>query len=173
MPDDPDPMPEGERPVAFVDLDGVLADVRHRLHHLTGRRKDWDAFFAAAPQDGLHPEGKAVVDRLGEDHEVVYLTGRPERCRADTEAWLARHDLGGHELVMRSGRDRRPAAVVKVEVIARRFAHRQVAVVVDDDDRVVAAMRRAGHPVLHADWERRLQEEAEALDAAQDADGRT
>ena len=173
MPEPTDPVADGERPVAFVDLDGVLADVRHRLHHLTGRRKDWDAFFAAAPDDDLHPEGKAVVERLREEHEVVYLTGRPERCRADTEAWLARHGLDGHELVMRSGRDRRPAAVVKVEVIARRFADRQVAVVVDDDDRVVAAMRRAGHAVLHADWERRLEEEAAALDAAQESEGRT
>lgn len=161
------------RPVAFVDIDGVVADVRHRLHHLTGRPKDWDAFFAAAPDDGLHPEGKAVVDRLREEHQVVYLTGRPERCRADTEAWLSRHGLDGHELIMRSGRDRRPAAVVKVEVIARRFADREVAVVVDDDDRVVAAMRQAGYTVLHADWERRLQEEAAALDQAQEAEGRT
>jgi phosphoglycolate phosphatase-like HAD superfamily hydrolase len=166
--------PRAEQPpVAFVDLDGVLADVRHRLHHVTRRPKDWDAFFAAAARDGLHPEGKAVVERLRQDHQVVYLTGRPERCRADTEAWLARHGLDGHELVMRSSRDRRPAATVKVEVIARRFGDREVAIVVDDDDRVVAAMRAAGHPVLHADWEQRLAAEAAALDAAQEVDGRT
>lgn len=173
MPDSADTAADEPRPLAFVDLDGVLADVRHRLHHLTGRRKDWDAFFAAAPDDALHPAGRAVVERLREDHEVVYLTGRPERCRADTEAWLARHGLDGHELVMRSGRDRRPAAVVKVETIAGRYPDRRVAVVVDDDDRVVAAMRRAGHAVLHADWERRLAEEAAALDEAQEAEGRT
>lgn len=170
MADAPEP---DQRPVAFVDLDGVLADVRHRLRHVARRPKDWDAFFAAAVRDPLHPEGKAVVERLRQDHEVVYLTGRPERCRADTEAWLARHDLDGHEIVMRSGRDRRPAAVVKVEVLHRRFADREVAVVVDDDDRVVAAMRDAGFPVLHADWEQRLAAEDAALDAAQEADGRT
>lgn len=162
-----------DRPLAFVDLDGVLADVRHRLHHLTGRRKDWDAFFAAAPHDPLHPEGQAVVEQLRPDHEVVYLTGRPERCRADTERWLAQHGLDGHELVMRSGRDRRPAAVVKVETIARRYPGRSVAVVVDDDDRVVAAMREAGHAVLHADWEQRLAEADAALEAAQEEEGRT
>ena len=160
-------------PVAFVDLDGVLADVRHRLHHVTDRPNDWDAFFAAAPRDGLHPEGKAVVEHLRQEHEVVYLTGRPERCRADTVAWLAEHGLDGHELIMRSSRDRRPAAVVKVEVIARRFGDRDVAMVVDDDDRVVAAMRAAGHLVLHADWEARLAAEDAALDAAQEAEGRT
>ena len=39
---------DSERPLAIVDLDGVVADVRHRLHHLEGRRKDWGRFFAAA-----------------------------------------------------------------------------------------------------------------------------
>ena len=73
------------RPLAIVDLDGVVADVRHRLHHLTGRRKDWDAFFAAAPDDPPHPEGLAVVQRLEVDHDVIYLTGRPERCRRGLE----------------------------------------------------------------------------------------
>lgn len=45
--------------------------------------------------------------------------------------------------------------------------------VVDDDDRVVAAMRRAGRPVLHADWEQRLAEADAALEAAQQEEGRT
>jgi len=161
------------RPLAVVDLDGVVADVRHRLHHLTGRRKDWDAFFAAAPQDPPHPEGLAVVERLQQDHDVVYLTGRPERCRADTEAWLERHGIGGHPLHMRSGRDRRPAAQVKPELLRRIADGRQVAVVVDDDDRVVEALRRAGYPVLHADWERRAADEDAALHRAQEEQGRT
>jgi hypothetical protein len=49
------------RPLAIFDIDGVLADVRHRVHHLEGRRKDWGAFFQAAPRDGLHPEGLALA----------------------------------------------------------------------------------------------------------------
>lgn len=36
-----------------------------------------------------------------------------------------------------------------------------------------AAVRQAGHPVLHADWEHRLAEADAALDAAQEEDGRT
>lgn len=161
------------RPLAIVDLDGVVADVRHRLVHLTGRRKDWDAFFAAAVDDPPHPEGIAVVERLRKDHDVVYLTGRPERCRADTEAWLERNGIGGPPLHMRSGRDRRPAAVVKPELLRTIAQGREVAVVVDDDERVVEAMRRAGYQVLHADWEQRAAEEEAALERAQEEQGRT
>ena len=65
-----------DRPLTIVDIDGVLADMRHRLHHLHGPRKDWRAFFAAARHDEPHPEGLAVVERLREDHERVFLTGR-------------------------------------------------------------------------------------------------
>lgn len=161
------------RPLAIVDLDGVVADVRHRLHHIERRPKDWDAFFDAAPDDPPHPEGLAVVQRLEEDHEVVYLTGRPERCRDDTLRWLDEHGIGGHELLMRTGRDRRPAAQVKVEVLRRRSRDRTVGIVVDDDDRVVAAMRKAGFPVLHADWDKRDVYQEATLERAQEEEGRT
>jgi hypothetical protein len=167
------PPDEPPRPIAVVDLDGVVADVRHRLHHIERRPKDWDAFFDAATDDPPHPEGLAVVRRLEEDHEVVYLTGRPERCRDDTVRWLDEHGIGGHELLMRSPRDRRPAAQVKVEVLRQRAAGRTVGIVVDDDDRVVAAMRSAGFTVLHADWERRDAEEQLTLEHAQEEEGRT
>ncbi len=83
-----DPAVIPPRPIAVLDIDGVLADVRHRLHHLERRPKDWAAFFAAAPRDPLLPEGAAVAAQLAPDHDVVYLTGRPERCRRDTLAWL-------------------------------------------------------------------------------------
>ena len=96
------------RPLAVIDLDGVIADVRYRLHHLEAKPKDWDAFFAAARNDEAHPEGLVIVDTLSKDHEIVFLTGRPEHLREETIAWLDRHDLGGHRLVMRPRGDRRP-----------------------------------------------------------------
>jgi hypothetical protein len=162
------------RPLAAVDIDGVVADVRHRLHHLERRPKDWRAFFAAAPADPPHQEGLAVVARLLEEHhEVVFLTGRPERLRAATRSWLQRHGLGGHRLVMRPPHDRRPAAVVKVELLEEVRAGRPVAVVVDDDRRVLAAMTQAGHPTFHADWERRDAAEQQVLLEAQETEGRT
>ena len=166
------PMPD-DRPLAIIDLDGVVADVRHRLRHLQGRRKNWPAFFAAARHDDVHEEGVAVVETLARDHEVVYLTGRPAHLRADTEAWLADHGLGGHRLVMRPERDRRPAAVVKVELLHELAAGRTVGVVVDDDPIVLEAMQRAGHPTFAAEWERRAEDSDRALQAAQEVEGRT
>ena len=162
-----------DRPLAIVDLDGVVADVRHRLHHIEGRPKHWKRFFDAAVDDDVHEEGAAVVERLRADHEIVYLTGRPRWLEPATRAWLDEHGLGGHDVVMRPEEDRRPAAVVKVELLRRLAQGRTVAVVVDDDARVVAAMADAGFPTFHATWERRALDEQRALDAAQEREGRT
>jgi phosphoglycolate phosphatase-like HAD superfamily hydrolase len=161
------------RPIAIVDIDGVLADVRHRLHHIAGRRKDWDGFFAAAVADPPHDEGLAIVAELSEAHEVVLLTGRPERCRTDTQRWLDDHGIGGHRLVMRPEGDRGPAARVKVELLRQLAAGREVAIVVDDDPRVVAAMTEAGYRTLRADWEQRTVQGQLTLHEAQEAEGMT
>jgi phosphoglycolate phosphatase-like HAD superfamily hydrolase len=158
-----------QRPYAVLDIDGVLADVRHRLHHLERRPKDWSGFFAAAPRDPLLPEGAQVAARLAEDHEVVYLTGRPERCRRDTMAWLAQHDLPEGRLLMRTNDDRRPARQTKLALVRALTREAPVAILVDDDPDVVAAVSRAGWPTLLADWVPR----GEALAEAQDAEGRT
>lgn len=162
-----------ERPLAIIDLDGVVADVRHRLHHLQGRRKDWAAFFAAASNDTAHPEGVAVVETLSRTHEIVFLTGRPRHLYDDTVRWLERHGLGGHRLVMREAGDRRPAAIAKVELLGQVAGGRVVGIVVDDDVAVLEAVRRAGYATFAADWEARDPDAERTLDAAQQTDGRT
>lgn len=162
-----------ERPLAVVDIDGVVADVRHRLSHLTQRPKDWHRFFAAAEHDPVHPEGLAVLERLLVDHEVVFLTGRPAHIRGATERWLRDHGLGGCRLLMREGDDRRPAARFKVLVVAELARHREIGVVIDDDEAVVASMRAAGFPAFHADWELRTAIGDDAVHTAQQVDGQT
>lgn len=158
-----------ERPIAVIDLDGVVADVRHRLHHLRRRPSDWDAFFAGIPADPVLPEGRAVVDQLAAEHDIVYLTGRPERTRPATESWLSRHRLPHGELIMRRDGDRRPARVTKPSLLRRLSAGRQVAVVVDDDPEVCEVLVRQGWQVLVADWMAR----PETLHAAQEQLGGT
>ncbi len=161
------------RQLAIIDIDGVVADVRHRLHHLDRRPKNWKAFFAAATADPVHPEGAAVVETLGADHEIVFVTGRPEHLRDDTAAWLDINGFGGHQLLMRPEGDHRPAATIKAEIVADLAAQSPIAVVVDDDPVVVETMRAAGHNVFAAEWERRSGDEEQTLQAAQETHGRT
>ena len=155
--------------VPVVDIDGVVADVRHRLHHVTGRPKDWRSFFAAAADDGLLPEGEHTVRALAEVYDVVYLSGRPEGLRRVTEDWLTRHDLPQGELMLRPSGDYRPSSIYKVEALRTIAATRTVVVLVDDDPRVLDAARTAGFDVLPATW----MGEHPALRDAQEHEGRT
>jgi hypothetical protein len=156
-------------PLAVVDIDGVVADVRHRLHHVESKPKDWPAFFAAAHDDPPLAEGIERVRALLTDHDVVFLTGRPEHLRRVTEEWLDRHGIGGRRLLMRRHRDFRPARATKAEEIRKLARGRTVAVVLDDDPDVCAALRAAGWPVEQTEW----VPHSKALRAAQEKDGRT
>lgn len=156
-------------PLAVFDIDGVLADVRHRLRHVEQRPKDWDAFFDAAVDDPPLATGVALAQARAQDCEVVYVTGRPERCRADTLAWFVRHGLPEGTLSMRGARDRRPARIAKLELLRRLAFDRVVAVAVDDDLAVCQAYQDAGFTVLRATW----MSDQPSLFEAQENDGRT
>ena len=162
-------MERSPRPLAVVDVDGVVADVRHRLHHIESRPKDWAAFFAAADEDPPLAEGVAKVRELLADHDVVYLTGRPDHLRRVTEAWLDRHGIRGSKLVMRRRGDYRPAKQTKAEELRRLARDRSVAVMIDDDPEVCEALRAAGWPVEQATW----VPHSRTLRAAQEREGRT
>jgi len=155
--------------LAVIDIDGVLADVRHRLHHVTERPKDWAAFFAAAPDDPILEKGLETVRKLAEGYDVVYLSGRPEHCRRDTVDWFAKHGVPAGELRLRRHGDYRPARVMKVESLNRLSEDATVAVFVDDDPLVCTAAREAGYDVLVADW---MPEQPTLFDA-QEIEGRT
>lgn len=160
--------------VAVLDVDGVLADVRHRLHHIQGRTRDWDAFFGEVAADPVLEDGRAeaqaaVTSGLG----IVYLTGRPERCQTDTVRWLALHGLPEGDLIMRRDSDRRPARLFKVEVLRDLSRSREVAYVVDDDADVIAAAASAGYVVKLADWLPRGAFDGDPLREAQETLGRT
>lgn len=131
--------------IVVFDIDGVLADATHRQHHLAGKPKDWDAFFAEVDGDPVIEAGRARLLEESMRHVVVLMSGRPERCREDTEAWLALHGMGSSSLVLRPDDDHRPAAALKADLIQAIALPEDVAVVVDDDEAVVERLGRMGY----------------------------
>lgn len=162
-------MTQNSRPLAVFDLDGTLADSSHRQHHLERSPRDWNAFFAAAPQDPPLAEGVRLALESARECEVVYLTGRPERCRRDTEAWLTAQGLPEGRVWMRRNDDRRPARRTKLEVLKRIGRGQEVRMLVDDDELVCDAAQAAGFRVVRARW----AAASAALKDAQEREGRT
>lgn len=128
------------------DLDGTLADVEHRLHHIRRRPKDWNAFFLACGDDLPIRNTIGLLRRLHEvGHRVLIVSGRSDLVREETEAWLARQGVPYDELVMRRQDDRRPDTVVKGEMIEEHgLRPENVLMVLDDRASVVAMWRERG-----------------------------
>ncbi|KMS71177.1 nucleotidase [Streptomyces viridochromogenes] len=156
-------------PLAVFDLDNTLADTAHRQHFLEREPRDWDGFFAAAPQDPPLAEGIALARESAQECEVLYLTGRPERCRRDTLDWLAAQGLPDGRVYMRRNDDRRPARRTKLEILRRLARTREIRVLVDDDELVCEDAERAGFTVVRARW----TAPSAALKVAQEREGRT
>ncbi|WP_405682774.1 hypothetical protein [Streptomyces sp. NBC_00057] len=162
-------MRSDHRPLAVFDLDGTLAHTGHRQRYLEGRRRDWNSFFSAAIDDPPLPEGVRLVLSSAEECEIRYLTGRPERCRRDTVAWLAEQGLPEGRLYMRRNDDRRPARHTKLEILKRLGREHEVRMLVDDDELVCDAAEQAGFAVVRARWAK----VSPALKDAQECEGRT
>jgi hypothetical protein len=163
---------DDERPYAVLDIDATLSDTSKRIHFIERAPKDWDSFFAHAKEDAVLDEGLAVATTLAADHLIVYLTGRPERIRRETEKWLKDNGFPDGKVYMRGNTDRRPSMLMKLGRLKRLAEQRPVAVLVDDDAKVVTAARKAGYTVMRADWG--LDAESQpALFEAQESEGRT
>lgn len=158
-----------QRPLAVFDLDNTLASTAHRQHFLERRPRDWDGFFAAAPEDPPLAEGIALVRESAETCDIVYLTEQARALPPRHPGLAGRTGAARGELHMRGNADRRPARITKLAVLRRLARTREVRMLVDDDELVCEDARRAGFTVVHARWATPSDE----LKDAQEREGRT
>ena len=135
-------------PLVILDLDGVISDASHRQHFLRGARKDFDGFFIAAGLDPPYAAGLALAASIADDHAVAILTARPNSVVDITRGWLADHDVRHDLLILRPERGRGlwgPSADFKRHELSRlRAAGYEVAVAIDDDERIIDMYRSEG-----------------------------
>lgn len=130
------------------DVDGTLANVSHREHHLHKLPKDWNAWYRDADKDLPHWE---IADLMIMAHNNgianVLCTGRDEAVREQTEDWLYDHGLNYYyqKLYMRPLKDRRPDDIIKLELLEQIRADGYKPILVfEDRSRVVSMWRKQG-----------------------------
>lgn len=151
--------------VIICDIDGTIADVRHRLHYIQNpdgtkkKKPDWDAFHAACVDDPAFIDVMDVVHTLyRNDKELYFLSGRNDVVREQTLDWLRRcrfhPDYSYTGLVMRKAGDRRPDTEVKLEMIRQLgLTPHDVLCIFDDRQCVVDMWRENGYRVMQvAAW---------------------
>jgi FMN phosphatase YigB (HAD superfamily) len=135
-------------PTILFDIDGTLANIEHRTHFVSGKKKDFDAFNEAMVDDVPNEPIVTLLNSLEHKFQIVYVTGRLERYREVTEKFLEgvkqwwTHDL---YLLMRPDDQRYiPDYEVKQKLLDEILAEidkDNIVFAVDDRSRVVKMWR--------------------------------
>jgi phosphoglycolate phosphatase-like HAD superfamily hydrolase len=130
--------------IVIFDIDGTLADVSERIHHVKNKPKNWNAFFQGMAQDkAIHSMVRLCNILYGSGIQIILCSGRSEEHRGQTVEWLAGQGVNYHDLLLRKDKDHRPDTTVKREMLAT-IDKSKILFVVEDRSRVVEMWRSEG-----------------------------
>lgn len=150
--------PKDATQVIVCDLDGTLANVEHRRHHVRKEKPEkpnWKAFFEGMIDDPVNEWCRSILSNMNDTYRIVYATGRPADYEEYTEMWLRENRLryAGSELFMRLAGDHRSDDQVKEIILEFEIKTRwDVLFVLDDRQQVVDMWRKHGYTVLQCDY---------------------
>lgn len=136
--------------VAIIDIDGTISNPSHRLHYITQSPKNYDEFYLLAKDDQPITSMISFVKDLSKQYYIVFLTGRPERIRQDTENWLNVQGFNKYKLIMRKNHDYRQDYKYKLEHIVKIKSVAEIAIAIDDRDSVLEMLQNLDVPCLKA-----------------------
>jgi hypothetical protein len=152
--------------IIIFDLDGTLADIRHRRHFVeapgnptiamaSGWKPDWDAFHKACVDDVPNKPiiilywmiREYFIDKLtsftSAKAGIEIWSGRDEVVRTETQKWLNDNNIIYHNLRMRPHGDHRPDVELKRQWL-NEVGKENVLMVFDDRQRLVDMWREEG-----------------------------
>jgi len=153
--------------LVIFDLDGTLADVRHRMHHIrpdpavdpeTGKKvkRRFDLFHAACVDDGLIDEVAYFYHKFVNDPDVtvVVLSGRDHAVYDMTVDWFQRNGLPlPDELLLKQGDQHTPDVEQKrlhADRLEKKY-NKPISMVFEDRDRVVRMWKERGTFVFNVE----------------------
>ena len=141
--------PRTPKPVHNPDLpDAVLCDLDGTIA-LIGDRSPYDA--AKCEQDLVNEPVRSILQTSGK--AIVFVSGREDKFKPQTLAWLEKHNISFDALHMRKSGDMRKDSIVKKEIYEEFILDKyNVAFVLDDRDQVVRVWRDLGLTCLQVDY---------------------
>ncbi len=127
-------------PAVIVDIDGTVA-----IHGGERGHYDYDKISTDKPNSSVI----GLVQGIQKDVEIIFLSGREDRCLTETEEWLDRYVGVAHHLFMRKTGDHRPDYIIKQELFDANIRDDyNVLYVLDDRDQVIRMWRQMGLTAL-------------------------
>ncbi len=138
----------------IIDIDGTIADLAHRRHHVSGTSKNWTKFFDEMGDDLPF---QTVIDTITAilqvrmDVTAFICTGRPDDYRQATADWLAQYApvlwnevlRGEGAMLMRPADERKSDIAVKRDMLQNIEAQDFEVIATFDDRQGVVDMWRS------------------------------
>jgi phosphoglycolate phosphatase-like HAD superfamily hydrolase len=131
------------------DLDGTLCDMSWRLCKIKETPKKWEAFNMLSQYDRpIWSTVRKLLEYYAQDFTVILMTGRGIYAQSITEAWLEKHNIPYHTLIMRSRNDSSAQSNVKYEfLLGLKKDGIDVQAIYDDDITVCTFLKEKGYNV--------------------------
>ena len=139
----------------IFDIDGTLANISHRRHFVTGKKKDWVSFNNHMLDDVPNGPILELYNSLyiNPMYNVILVSGRTDSYRELTTKWLDKYSIPFTEIIMRKKNDYRADNVIKEEILKELLSKgHKILFVVDDRDSVVEMWRKNGITCLQCDY---------------------
>jgi hypothetical protein len=152
--------------IIIIDLDGTLANIEHRLHHIQKEPKDWDSFYDACDKDVPNEWAVKLIEMVTwTTYKIIILSARRKIDKHKTLGWLIKNEIKYDDLFLLRGlNDHTPDYVLKKRWLDSQpeETKERILFVVEDRQRVVDMWRAEGITCLQcAQWEEEDKERME------------
>jgi len=131
----------------IFDLDGTLANIKHRRHLVENGKEEWDEFFKQCVYDTPNQDVVNIsrIFALNKKMNIFILSGRSEIVYHDTMAWLGKHGVKFSILEMRKDGNKESDMTLKKKMIEQHnLTPDNTLCVFEDRDRLVKMWRELG-----------------------------
>ena len=106
-------------------------------------------FFLQCDKDDPIVEMVELVKNLALNYDLIFITGRPEYVRFETETWLKNNGLSWNHLLMRQDNDKTEYTQFKLNCLKSIGVEiEEVAFAIDDEDTMCKIWKNSGITVL-------------------------
>jgi hypothetical protein len=132
--------------LVIVDMDGTVSNHHHRASQLDIGFDEYNSLLHL--DDPIHGVCE-IVRKMSTTHLIIFITGRPNKYRAETIDWMRRNDVPHDELYMRPDDDMRSDVTLKAGILMGILDNKQmdlhdITFVLEDRDCVVKMWREMG-----------------------------
>ena len=134
---------ETKKVAVVSDLDGTICNLSKRMHYVQQTPKDWESFGNEIETDSVIEHIINEINAIPKDL-LIFVTGRHERRREQTERWLEDKGIKYDFLYMAPEGDNRDASVVKSDIYEKHLKKFKIVKVFEDNQQCVGMWKSKG-----------------------------